>query len=761
MRWRQKVLAFVLILATTLVAVVLTNNLMEPKAIAAAVIRYYSSTNLVDASALDASLGLETPTPNTSPYDTSITSLTPASDFVFGGFGDYQLIFGRAGSNAMYGFDHSLNPSNKTPVDIDTFFGKAEPVAVSLLQELIQILSGNPPSGGQDRFVFGDQNRSYYINDGYSDFALTFDFNPNEDIIQLHGSADDYQFITVPLLGTAIFQRSQQSPNFYDGDLVSVLFENFNLDPNGSNIRYVGSTSQAGPVEPKIKQLGTEGIDIATADATDSSGNVYVTGITNSSLAGPNAGSYDVLLTKYDSNGNQIWTKQFGSSKQDEAFATATDNLGNVYVVGSTQNNLAAQRQSAEADAWLAKFDPNGNQLWIQQFGDPGSSLNGATNIAVDESNNIYISGLRLTPDRREVAVIDDQDDFFVAKYDTDGNQQWYTRVGTPLSYDAIWDEAYGVTLSKDGSGSVYLTGWTYGGLAQDNAQLGNYDTWISKFDNDGQLTWIRQFGSTANEFGWNVDTDSQGNVYSYGWTQGNLAGNLDGFSNLFLAKYDVDGNQQWIRQFGPSGGDTAAFLGGLKIDSNDNIFITGYTDGSFGGTNAGSYDPFVARYDTDGNQVWATQFGSPELDYPTKIAVDTTRGKLYVTGLTEGSLGANNIGAADAWVSKLDVNLGNLEDFNPGPRRQVVTKPPSTPAIPARALVSSDAIGGLVLNRILNAGGMGNTQAAKNAARISDAASAPGANPFSTVSNTLSKTILTEVLNTLAGNPSPATNAK
>lgn len=722
---------------------------MDLRATAAEVIRYYSSTNLVDASALNASLGLETPTPNTSPYDNPISVYTPVSDVAFSGFGDYQIVFGRAGSNALYGFDHSLNPSKQTPVNIDIFFGSVEPTAQSILEEIIRLLQGNPKPGQPNRFVLGDQNRSYYINNGYADFALAFDFNRNEDTIQLYGSPNDYQFVNVLLLGTAIFKRSQQSSNPYEGDLVGVVFENFDLDPNGSAIRYVGNTTPAGSAQPQIKQFGTAGIDFATADAVDPSGNVYVTGFTNSSLAGANAGSYDVTLSKYDSNGSQIWTKQFGSSKYDIAVATATDKLGNVYVAGGTQDNLGGQRQSAEQDAWLAKFDPNGNQLWIRQFGDLGSALTSTTNISVDNSNNIYISGLRITPDRRPQAFqgIDAQGDFLVAKYDTDGNRQWFTTVGTPLAYPAIWDESYGVTFSKDTSGSVYTTGWTFGGLGQDNANLGTYDTWISKLDNGGQLSWIRQFGSTLNDFGWNVDTDSKGNVYSYGWTQGNLAGNLSGFTNVFLSKYDPNGNQQWIRQFGASGGDTSAFLGGLKIDSNDNIFVTGYTNGSFGGSNAGSYDAFVARYDTNGNQVWVKQFGSPELDFPTNIAINTTSGNLYVTGLTEGSLGAINNGAVDDWVSKLDLNSGNLQNFNPQPTSRVAASLTSTAATPARSLTPVDPISAAVLARIQQSAGGSSTPAPSALV-----ASTPGQDPFGSVADPVSRRILNEVLNRLLG---------
>jgi Beta-propeller repeat len=628
--------------------------------IASVVRRYYASTTLVDPAAIDPTFGIPPAVLGNTQYDPLFTVLTPASDLVFGGFSDTQVLFGRRGSDTFYGFDHSLSPI-KTATNIDVFYGKTDPVGINVLISFLGTLGGNPPSGGNDRFVLGDWNRSFYANDSYNDFAAILDFNRQSDTIQLHGTANDYQLISVPILGTAIFQKTQANQNPFDGDLVGIVFATSNLDLNSANFQYAGYTPPAGPVQPLIKQIGTDGLDLATSIATDSLGDVYVGGFTSGTLQGTNAGSYDNWVAKYDSNGTQQWIKQFGSSKGDQIQNIVADNAGNFYIAGATQGNLAIPLQSTTSDAVIAKYDSNGNQVWIKQFGE--ASLNAATNLVLDESGNLYVSGLTLTGDKRPVAVIDAQDDFWVTKFDNNGNQEWFTKVATPLDSPAIWDEAYGIAYSKDGSGSIYTTGWTYGGLAQPNANLGTYDTWITKFQNNGEVAWIKQFGSTSFDFGWSVDTDTQGNVYSYGWTQGDLGGPLQGFSDLFLSKYDANGNQVFLKQFGTSG-DDAAFIGGMKIDSNNNIFITGYTDGNFGGTNAGSYDAFVARYDTDGNQIWAKQFGTSALDYSTNLSVDNA-GNVFVTGFTEGSLGAINAGSVDSWVAKLDANSGNLENFN------------------------------------------------------------------------------------------------
>ena len=615
-------------------------------------------------------------------YDPLFTTQTPASDIAFAGFGDYQLVFGRAGNDVLYPFDHRLNPSVQTPVHIDVFFGDSEPIKLALLQDTLSILLGNPPtttSGGllptgQDRFVLDDGRTSYYNQLGYNDFAFLYDFNPNQDTIQLRGSASNYETVTVPFLGGAIFEKQAWSSSVFEDELVGIVFGsgNYNLDLNASYFRYLDTTPPAGPVQPEIKQFGTSGLDIPTAITVDSWGNVYTAGFTNGALEGPNSGSYDIWINKYDSSGNQLWGQQFGSSKLDTTgFGLATDKWGNVYLEGATASNLVTPLQSQNSDAVFIKLDSNGNLLWSRQFGsDYGSS---ATNVTVDDNGNAYFSGLTIKPDPRPVTdpnrVFPVEDDFWATKFDPNGNQLWFTEVGSPLNSVALFDEAYDITLNTDGS--IYTTGWTYGDFSG-QGQFNAYDIQIAKYNsstgqledfspNPGQL--VNQFGTPTFEFSFSIDHDSQGNLYNAGWTRGDLGGPNAGEEDVWLAKTRPDGTQEWIRQFGTSGAD-GLFIGGLEIDSQDNIFVTGYTNGSLGEPNAGSFDSWVARYDTSGNRIWIQQFGTPEDDYATNLAVDKS-GNVYTTGFTEGSLGGINNGAVDTWIAKFDAVSGSLLNFN------------------------------------------------------------------------------------------------
>lgn len=603
-------------------------------------------------------------------YDALFNTLTPASDLAFASFADYQLVFGRAGDDLLYPYDHSLNSATQAPVHIDMFFGDSEVIKLLLLQDFLGILGGNPPALGRDTFVLGDWSKSYYSDSGYNDFGFIFDFNPRQDVVQLRGSAQDYQTINIPFIGTAIFEREAGSTSIFTDDLVGIIFANYDLQPTDAVFKYAGTAPPAGPADAKIQQIGTIGLDAGFAIATDFAGNVLTVGTTNGALAGPNLGSYDIWVNKYDSDGTQLWSKQFGSSKLDVAFEITTDKFGNFYLVGGTQGGLDGPLGEGSSGpiaqgAWIAKYDSNGNEVWLQQFGQ--EFVDGASDVVVDDDGNVYVSGLRVQedprPDDNPFKVIDVEDDFWVTKYDSNGTQQWFTVVGAPLNSPALFDEAYGLTLGQDGD--VFVTGWTYGDYSG-QGQLNFYDGFLARFDGAaGTVEKVTQFGTPTFDFAWDVKADSQGNLYSIGWTKGNLGGTNAGEDDIWLAKFDPNGTQQWIQQFGTSGAD-GFYLGGIDIDANDNIFLTGYTNGSLEGTNAGSFDTWVARYDTMGNQIWLQQFGTSGTDYSTDLTVDDS-GNLYVTGFTEGSLGGVNSGAIDAWVAKLDLN-GTLQDFSGPP---------------------------------------------------------------------------------------------
>jgi hypothetical protein len=574
----------------------------------------------------------------------NLQAYTTGSD-IAAAFRPNQLTWGRTGNDILIGYN-TINPLQGEAA-LDILIGDIE------LPQLVDPF----PRNWRNKYIIGDWKQPYYANGnplflGLNDFAVIIDFDPANDSIQLYGSANDYQTFDI-LFGTVIWYKQEIAPGFILPDIISIVLTP-NLNLNASYFEYAGSTPAA-PSLPKVKQIGSEGYEIGFGITSDQQGNVYVVGGTSGDIGGANQGNRDVWFAKYDASGNEIWRKQFGSTSFDFAFGIAVDEKGNIYLTGATEGDLFSPKFGEVSDSWLAKFDNNGNPIWQKQFGNDGFYTHNSYAIDVDAEGNVSLSGVSVR-NTAEGAILPNTDDAWVARFDTDGNQQWFQQFGAPNDLVAF-DESY--TLALDGEGNVFTAGFTTGTIGS-TPYAGLYDAWIAKNDANGNQLWAKNIGSADYDWAWGVDTDASNNAYVAGWTLGSLGGTNAGSYDAWLAKFDKDGNQQWINQFGTSGDDEAF---GLRVDERDNTYVVGYTDSAFEGyTNQGGFDAWVAKFDSQGNRTWVKQFGTAGTDHAYDI---TVRGSdIYVTGITDGSLGTANQGSFDAWVVKLDAGNGEIKDF-------------------------------------------------------------------------------------------------
>ena len=208
---------------------------------------------------------------------------------------------------------------------------------------------------------------------------------------------------------------------------------------------WVGKLDQSGK-RIWSRELATDRSDKSGDVGVDSSGNVYVTGSTEGSLGGAaNAGSYDAWIAKYDGNGNQIWVRQFGSAENDQAKHIAIDKAGNVFLSGNTNGVLVPGSFAGEGDAWVAKYSSTGSQLWTQQIGssDP-ERYETSDGLAVDGLGNAYAVGSG-SPFGSPRAGLDT----WIAKYGSGGARVWERQIGTPS------DNPVGIVL--DQSANIYI----------------------------------------------------------------------------------------------------------------------------------------------------------------------------------------------------------------------------------------------------------------------------------------------------------------
>ena len=208
------------------------------------------------------------------------------------------------------------------------------------------------------------------------------------------------------------------------------------------------------------------------------------------------------------------------------------------------------------------------------------------------------------------------------------------------------WD--FGGAVAADGEGGVIVAGTTYGGLA--GTSNGVSDVWIARYDADGRRLWLIQLGTSSNDSPRGLVADGDGGVIACGTTLGNLAGVQAGNGDAWIARFDSDGNQVWARQFGTSATDAAS---AINLEGGTGFLMVGYTGGNLGAPNAGPYDIWFARYDGLGNQLSMFQFGTSTNDWPDAVCPDGLGGA-FVAGSTSGSLGGPSAGLADVWVAHI-----------------------------------------------------------------------------------------------------------
>jgi len=202
--------------------------------------------------------------------------------------------------------------------------------------------------------------------------------------------------------------------------------------------------------------------------------------------------------------------------------------------------------------------------------------------------------------------------------------------------------------VAVDSSGNIYVAGNTNGALASPNA--GATDVFVRKLDAKGATLWTRQFGSSSDDFASSIVVDSAGNVYVGGDTYGALSGTNAGSCDSFLRKFDASGATLWTRQFGSPGPEQ---LGALALDTSGQIYAAGST---YPTGNQSSGDPFVRKFDASGSTLWAQQFGGADEDEAEAVAVDAS-GNVYVAGWTYDLIPDSKLGSWDAFVRKLDAS--------------------------------------------------------------------------------------------------------
>ena len=431
-------------------------------------------------------------------------------------------------------------------------------------------------------------------------------------------------------------------------------------------------------------------VEVATSIAVGASGNSVVTGwyysrtltfgsipLTNADTSGYTS---DIFVAKYDANGNVLWAKSFGGMNYDEATSVAVDASENIYITGRFSSptltfGSTTLTNVGSSDIFVVKYDANGNVIWAKSAG--GTSNDKAYSVAVDVSGNSYLTGFFWSTTLNfgtTTLTNSGRTDIFLAKYDMNGNVLWAKSAG-----ETNYDEAYSV--AADASGNSYIAGYfysktlTFGSTLLTNADTtGNScDIFLAKYDNNGAVVWAKSANGKMIDEGNSVAVDASGDVYLTGGfgsdtiTFGsNILIKVGGY-DILLAKYDLNGNVIWVKSAGGTKWENA---NSVSVNATGDAYIAGCFFSptlSFGSTtlinadtSSSTPDMFLAKYDANGNVLWAKSAGGIDDDEANSVAVDAA-GNTYVAGffwspqIAFGSTTLTNSGSEDIFITKSD----------------------------------------------------------------------------------------------------------
>ncbi|NWF90023.1 MAG: SBBP repeat-containing protein [Ignavibacteriaceae bacterium] len=300
--------------------------------------------------------------------------------------------------------------------------------------------------------------------------------------------------------------------------------------------------------------------------------------------------------------------------------------------------------------------------------------------VAVDPAGNIYVTGEYFSSSidfgngvtLNIGSVGSGNCDFFLTKYDKDGNAAWAVRGGGTLT-----DRGYGIVV--DHENNLLVTGHYFGTATFDTVtrtSSGNLDMFVAKYDTLGKLQWFSEGKSVSQVSSRAITTDNAGNAYVVGYygsttaptvNFGPLSLTSSGQREIFIVKYNPSGEPMWCTSAGgPKSGEEA---NDVEVDEEGNVYVTGtFVDtASFSGVTMngkGSNEIFIAKYNPLGQLIWVRSAGGAKADEGNGIALDGL-GNVYICGKIDSSATFESLqlvtaGGSDPFIAKYDT-AGNF----------------------------------------------------------------------------------------------------
>ena len=309
---------------------------------------------------------------------------------------------------------------------------------------------------------------------------------------------------------------------------------------------------------------------------------------------------YGIFSTGVDT----AWVSHYASGlaySDDRVKVIAVDNDDNIYIAGGFEG-------SRISDEIIIKYNSDGEEQWIvTDYG-----IENPAAIAVDESNNVYLTGNDGT-----------------TKYSSSGVQQWLVSDG-------------GVDIAVDVDGNVYIISTIDGDFATTKYNLSGIQQWQVSYN--GMQDW--------DDFPVALVLDDSANVYVTGLVGGHGGRPYYWYAGIGTVKYNTSGLLQWAVHYADTSDDYDHIATGIALDELGNIYVAGSAEDS---TTTG-YDYVTIKYNNSGLEQWAVAYNSSWYDVPSKLVVNSS-GHIYVTG-NSGTVKYNSSGIEQWAISETGIDM-------------------------------------------------------------------------------------------------------